>query len=282
MSRKLRLLLAGFAVSNFVVAMTSSYQAMVAFRVLWGLCAGVMSPTIAAYGTRLAPEHMHGRAITVIMSGNTLGISNGLPVMTMIGVTFDWRAAFAVLGLIVAAIGVAIGVLAYLYIPSVKGERMSRTNSPWAITRMPAILIVLLLTFLSVVAHYGIHTYITLLVRMLDLVGGIGFALLIFSIGNLMNIVDTAIHLAQTMSFEDLDRALDLITHNGAKTLNVEGQYGIEEGKPANFHVLDADSPFEAVRTRADVLASIRGGEYLFQRPGPSFDIELDLFRKTR
>ncbi len=100
--------------------------------------------------------------------------------------------------------------------------------------------------------------------------------------GNLMNILDNGIHLAQTMSFEDLDRVLDLITHNGAKTLNVEDQYGIEEGKPANFLVLDADSPFEAVRQRADVLASIRNGEYLFKRPEPSFDIDLDLFRKTR
>ena len=187
MNRKLLLLLllAGFAVSNFVVAVTSTYQVMVAFRILGGLCAGVMWPMIAAYGTRFVPEHMHGRAITVIMSGNTLGISIGLPVMTMIGVTFDWRAAFAVLGLLV----VAIAVLAYLYIPSVKGERMSKTNSPLAIIRMPAILIVLLLTFLSVVAHYGIYTYITLLVQMLDMVGGIGFALLIFGIGSVISVI---------------------------------------------------------------------------------------------
>ncbi len=99
--------------------------------------------------------------------------------------------------------------------------------------------------------------------------------------GNLMNILDNGIHLAQTMSFDELDRCLDLITYNGAKTLNVEDQYGIEEGKPANFLVLDADSPFEAVRQRADVLSSIRNGEYLFKRPEPSYEIELDLFRKT-
>src|SRR5574337_1740786 len=78
--------------------------------------------------------------------------------------------------------------------------------------------------------------------------------------GNLMNILDNGIHLAQTMSFDELDRCLDLITYNGAKTLNVEDQYGIEKGKPANFLVLDADSPFEAVRQRAAVLASIRNG----------------------
>lgn len=99
--------------------------------------------------------------------------------------------------------------------------------------------------------------------------------------GNMMNILDNGIHLAQTMSFDELDRCLDLITYNGAKTLNVEDRYGIEEGKPANFLVLDEDSPFEAVRQRAGVLASIRNGEYLFKRPEPSYEVELDLFRKT-
>lgn len=100
--------------------------------------------------------------------------------------------------------------------------------------------------------------------------------------GNLMNILDNGIHLAQTMSFDQLDTCLDLITFNGAKTLNIEDQYGIEAGKPANFLVLDATTPFEAVRQRADVLASIRNGNYLFKKPEPSYEVELDLFRPTR
>jgi cytosine deaminase len=100
--------------------------------------------------------------------------------------------------------------------------------------------------------------------------------------GNMMNILDNGIHLAHTMSFPELDRCLDLITYNGAKTLNLQDEYGIEAGKPANFLVLDADSPFEAIRQRAGVLASIRNGEYLFKRPEPSFEIELDLFRNTK
>ena len=100
--------------------------------------------------------------------------------------------------------------------------------------------------------------------------------------GNLMNILDNGIHLAQTMSMPQLDTCLDLITFNGAKTLNIEDQYGLDVGKPANFLVLDADSPFEAVRQRADVLASIRNGKYLFKKPEPSYDIQLDVFRKTK
>ncbi|WP_370324769.1 hypothetical protein [Euzebya sp.] len=45
---------------------------------------------------------------------------------------------------------------------------------------MPTILMVLLLTFLSVAAHYGAYTYITLLVELIDFTGGMGMALLIF------------------------------------------------------------------------------------------------------
>ncbi|MBO1531543.1 amidohydrolase family protein [Psychrobacter sp. F1192] len=100
--------------------------------------------------------------------------------------------------------------------------------------------------------------------------------------GNLMNILDNGIHLAQTMSLPQLDVCLDLITFNGAKTLNIADDYGIEVGRAANFLVLDADTPFEAVRQRADVLASIRNGQHLFKKPEPSYEIELDVFRKTK
>lgn len=100
--------------------------------------------------------------------------------------------------------------------------------------------------------------------------------------GNMMNILDNGIHLAQTMSLPQLDVCLDFITFNGAKTLNIADEYGLEVGKAANFLVLDADTPFEAVRQRADVLASVRNGKYLFKKPEPSYEIELDMFRATK
>ena len=181
-------LLIGFAASNIVVGLSSSYAVIIACRILGGICAGVMWPMIAAYGTRLVPEHMHGKAITVIMSGNTLGISIGLPVMTTIGLTFGWRTVFVLLGVTVAS----IAVLSHFYLPAVEGEKLSKSNSPLAVLKMPSILIVLLLTFLSVAAHYGIYTYITLLVEMIGFADGIGLALLIFGIGSVISVVVSA------------------------------------------------------------------------------------------
>ncbi|MEO7072907.1 MAG: MFS transporter [Rhodanobacter sp.] len=181
-------LLVGFAVSNIVVGVSSSYAVIIAARIVGGICAGVMWPMIAAYGTRLAPANMHGKAITVIMSGNTLGISIGLPAMTAIGLTFGWRSVFLVLGVMVAI----IAVLSYFYLPAVKGEQLSKGNSPLAVLKMPSILIVLLLTFLSVAAFYGVYTYITLLVELIDFAGGIGLALLLFGIGSVISVILSA------------------------------------------------------------------------------------------
>lgn len=184
----LLVLLVGFAASNIVVAISSSYAIIIIFRIVGGVCAGVMWPMIAAYGTRLVPSHMHGKAVTVIMAGNTLGISVGLPVMTTIGVNFGWRTEFMVLGLIV----VAIAVLSYIYLPSVEGEKLTKSNSPLAVLKNPALLMILLLTFLSVAAHYGIYTYIALLVKLLNFAGGIGVAMLIFGVGSVISVVVSA------------------------------------------------------------------------------------------
>ncbi len=95
--------------------------------------------------------------------------------------------------------------------------------------------------------------------------------------GNMMNILDNGIHLAQIMSPEEIEKDLDLITYNGARCLNIQDRYGLEVGKDANFIVLDGDSPFDVIRNRANVLASIRKGEYLFKQKPVEYEVELDL-----
>ncbi len=95
--------------------------------------------------------------------------------------------------------------------------------------------------------------------------------------GNLMNILDNGIHLAQIMSPEVIEKDLDLITYNGARCLNIQDRYGLEVGKDANFIVLDGNSPFDVIRNRARVLASIRKGEYLFKQKPIEYEVELDL-----
>lgn len=97
--------------------------------------------------------------------------------------------------------------------------------------------------------------------------------------GNMMIILDYVLHLAQMMSFPELDDALKFPTVNGATTMHLRDQYGIECGRPANFIVLDATSPFDAVYERADVIRSVRNGRTLFQ-VDTTVDSDLALLRR--
>ena len=187
LNRKLLLmiLLAGFAVSNIVAGLVLNYTIIIVLRVIGGICAGVMWPMIAAYGMRLVNEEQHGKAIAVIMAGNTLGISLGMPAMTFVGNEYGWRTEFIVLGIIVAA----IALISVLALPSTPGEKLTKSSSPFALFKIPAVLLVLLLTLLSVTAHYGVYVYITALVDKIQLAGGIESALLLFGAGSLISVL---------------------------------------------------------------------------------------------
>lgn len=97
--------------------------------------------------------------------------------------------------------------------------------------------------------------------------------------GNLMTQLDFGIHLAHMMDVDKITDCIDLITLNGARTLNVLDTYGVEVGKDANFIVLDAKSEWEAVQERVGPLASIRGGKYLFKKE-TKVDFKNDLLSK--
>lgn len=89
-----------------------------------------------------------------------------------------------------------------------------------------------------------------------------------YPLGNadMMMILDHGIHICQMMTPAEIKNALDLVTVNGAKAMNITDGYGIETGKPANFIVLDARNEFEAIANRAECLASIRKGQYIFKK----------------
>ena len=95
--------------------------------------------------------------------------------------------------------------------------------------------------------------------------------------GNMMNILDNGIHLAQIMSPEEIETDFDLITYNGARCLNIQNSYGLDVGKQASFIVLNESTVYEAIRKRVDVLASVRNGNFLFRKREQEYEIPLEL-----
>ncbi|MEQ0722065.1 cytosine deaminase [Stutzerimonas stutzeri] len=84
--------------------------------------------------------------------------------------------------------------------------------------------------------------------------------------GNILRILEAGLHICHMLGYEDLQRCLDLITDNSARTLNLGERYGLEVGRPANLLVLSAADDYEMLRTQGHALLSVRNGEVLMRR----------------
>ncbi|NJM96294.1 MAG: cytosine deaminase [Phormidesmis sp. RL_2_1] len=87
--------------------------------------------------------------------------------------------------------------------------------------------------------------------------------------GNLLAVADMAVHVCQMTGTAEIDACFEMVTQGGARTLNVESDYGIEVGKPANLIVLAAHNPYEAILQRATVTTVISQGRILVETTPP-------------
>ncbi len=94
--------------------------------------------------------------------------------------------------------------------------------------------------------------------------------------GNMLQVLHMGLHVCQMMGYEAIKDSIDLITYNSAKTLNILDEYGVEEGKPANLIVLDAEDEYDAVRRQGPVLYSIRKGQVISRTKPSVTHIHLD------
>jgi cytosine/creatinine deaminase len=78
--------------------------------------------------------------------------------------------------------------------------------------------------------------------------------------GDMLAAAQLALFLCHMSGFEEINDVLDLITSHAARALRIQDSYGIEEGKPADFLVLDAASAFEALRLLPARLHVFKGG----------------------
>ena len=84
--------------------------------------------------------------------------------------------------------------------------------------------------------------------------------------GNIVRILEAGLHICHMLGYDDLQRCLDFITDNSARTLNLGERYGLEVGRPANLLILSAPNDYEMVRSQGHALVSIREGKVLMQR----------------
>ncbi|MGF1763682.1 cytosine deaminase [Aliivibrio kagoshimensis] len=93
---------------------------------------------------------------------------------------------------------------------------------------------------------------------------------------NMLQVLHMGLHVTQVMGYDQINHSLDLISTHSARTLNIQDQYGIEEGKPGNLLILPAENGFDAVRRQVPVRYSIRAGKLIAQTQPATTTIHLE------
>ncbi|MEN9630095.1 MAG: hypothetical protein RJA10_3323, partial [Pseudomonadota bacterium] len=80
--------------------------------------------------------------------------------------------------------------------------------------------------------------------------------------GDMLEVAAMGLHVAQMTSQQGMRQCFDAVTVNNARILGLDG-YGLDVGCRADFVLLQARSPVEAIRLRAPRLMVVRGGQVL-------------------
>jgi cytosine deaminase len=80
--------------------------------------------------------------------------------------------------------------------------------------------------------------------------------------GCMLEVASMGIHAAPMTSREAMRWAFDAVTVNPARAMHLEG-YGLEKGCHADFVILQARDPIEAIRLRANRLKVVRRGKVI-------------------
>ena len=93
--------------------------------------------------------------------------------------------------------------------------------------------------------------------------------------GDMLEAASMGIHVGLMTTPEAMRWAFDAVTVNPAKALHLEG-YGLAKGCKADFVVLQAKTPVEALRLKANRLKVVKAGKVIAGTPERVASLQLE------
>jgi cytosine deaminase len=82
-------------------------------------------------------------------------------------------------------------------------------------------------------------------------------------VGDMLQVLFMAVHVDQMMGQQELADSINLVTFNGSKAWRNTAEYGIEEGRNANFVLANALTTLDALRTLGPPLYVVKDGRVI-------------------
>lgn len=181
--RLLSMVLSLFAVANIAAAVAPTFSLLLGTRVLAALGAAVLTPVAGAVAAELAPPEHRGRALSFVVGGLSVAWVIGIPLGTVVGDNYGWRASFLLVAALSAAAALAVGTL----LPNVENTSSGTgLASSLAVAKRSGVLVTVTITALGIAAGFVVLTYVRPLLENLTGLSeaGIGWMLLLFGLAS--------------------------------------------------------------------------------------------------
>ncbi|MBP3976685.1 MFS transporter [Microbacterium sp. BLY] len=187
------------AVSNLVVAVAPNLVVVLLARFLLGAAISAywtMSITVAA---RLAGPENLGRGVMFTSAGVSLATVAGVPLGVMLSEVVDWRAVFAIAGVLMVLLAVALRWA----LPAVPAERASSLRLLVDTVRRPGIGLGMVGHVLVVLGHFLAYTYVRLALERIPDVDAstIVVLLALFGVGGLLGNLSIGLVIDRSFAF---------------------------------------------------------------------------------
>ncbi len=147
--------LAGVGLVNLITAFLPDFESFLAARILAAIVSAAVMPMAGAIGASLVPPDKQGQALGMILSGLTVAFIAGVPIGTVVGSLFGWRATFLFASIIALAVIPAIALAVPASRPGAAAPR-----ADWRVIRLPVVRLGLFLIGMSFVAAYPIIAFL--------------------------------------------------------------------------------------------------------------------------
>ncbi|MET0482175.1 MAG: MFS transporter, partial [Aestuariivirgaceae bacterium] len=146
-----------FVAGNLVAAISPNYAILAAARVLAAFAHGTLFGVGAVVAAGMVPQNKQASAIGLMFLGLTLANVLGVPLGTLVGQNFGWRATYGVL----TALGLIALIPVYWLVPDIATTRTEGgMRREMSVLRQTDVLIAILTTVLGSASTFTLFTYI--------------------------------------------------------------------------------------------------------------------------
>jgi predicted MFS family arabinose efflux permease len=162
-------------VLHLACALAPNFESLLVVRALAGVAGAMSGPAASVAAAALVPPERRGSALAMVSGGMTLAFVVGIPMGSVAGAMFGWRATFVVAALLAAVALIAVAI----FLPSVPAPARREGGK----LDLHGIWPLYLTSFLTFAANMTLNLYIAPIVRVGTGITGAGVAVFQSMIG---------------------------------------------------------------------------------------------------